>query len=280
MKYYLHDSNAFNDEKITELYMEFGYEGLGLFYTILEKLSQQEKPVKTAVLKKQLNIGKRLEKCWCFMEEIELISSNNGETFNKQLLNFSEKYAIKKEKNRKRISEWRVNQADTESVTRYESVRNTHKVNRSKVNRSKVNKIDTVVSTEIEISEPITEQPNPVKFNFKTALIALGVESQIAVDWIKVRKAKGATNTETAFNAIEKQIFQSGIQANECVKLCVEKSWAGFKSEWLDNLEQKQQFNLKSNGVSQQQQQQQQRRKNEACSWDELQAVIDAGFGK
>ena len=62
MKYFLHDSNAFNDEKITELYINFGYEGLGLFYTILEKLAGQEKPVKTLVLKKQLNVGKKLEK--------------------------------------------------------------------------------------------------------------------------------------------------------------------------------------------------------------------------
>ena len=120
MKYFLHDSNAFNDEKITELYINFGYEGLGLFYTILEKLAGQEKPVKTLVLKKQLNVGKKLEKCWKFMETIDIISSNNGETFNKQLLNFSEKYKIKKEKNAKRISEWRDNQEDTKNVTHYE----------------------------------------------------------------------------------------------------------------------------------------------------------------
>jgi len=137
MKYFLHDSNAFNDEKITELYINFGYEGLGLFYTILEKLAGQEKPVKTLVLKKQLNVGKKLEKCWSFMETIDIISSNNGETFNKQLLNFSEKYKIKKEKNAKRISEWRDNQEDTKNVTHYESVRNTPKVKLSKVKLSK-----------------------------------------------------------------------------------------------------------------------------------------------
>jgi len=143
MKYFLHDSNAFNDEKITELYINFGYEGLGLFYTILEKLAGQEKPVKTLVLKKQLNVGKKLEKCWKFMETIDIISSNNGETFNKQLLNFSEKYKIKKEKNAKRISEWRENQTDTKTVTHYESVRNSPKVKLSKVNESKdINKID------------------------------------------------------------------------------------------------------------------------------------------
>lgn len=137
MKYYLHDSNAFNDEKITELFIKFGYEGLGLFYTCLEKFAQQEKPIKTDVLKHQLKVGKKLNKCWNFMESLGLISSNNGETFNKQLLNFSETYKIKKEKNAKRISEWREKQDITKNVTCYESVCNTPKVKRSKVKRSK-----------------------------------------------------------------------------------------------------------------------------------------------
>lgn len=141
MKYFLHDSNSFNDEKITELYLEFGYEGLGLFYTILEKLALQEKPIKTIVLKHQLNVGKKLEKCWSFLEKIDLISSNNGETFNKQLLNFSQKYQISKEKNAKRIAEWRNNQQVSENVTCYEHVGNTDKVNESKLNKSKVNEI-------------------------------------------------------------------------------------------------------------------------------------------
>ena len=134
MKYFLHDSSSFYDEKITMLFIKFGYEGLGLFYTVLEKLAKQEQPVATDVLKHQLKVGKRLSKIWKYMEEIGLISSTNGETFNKQLLNFSEKYQIKKEKNRKRISQWRENQEDTENVTRYKDVRNKPKVKKSKVN--------------------------------------------------------------------------------------------------------------------------------------------------
>jgi hypothetical protein len=140
MKYYLHDSNSFNDEKVTELFMAYGYEGLGLFYTALEKFAQQEKPIKTAVLKKQLNIGKKLEKCWSFMESIGLISSNNGESFNKQLLKFSENYKIKKEKSAERLKQWRENQQVTENETHSESVRNATKVKISKVKESKVKK--------------------------------------------------------------------------------------------------------------------------------------------
>ena len=130
MKYYLHDSSSFQDERITELYIKFGYEGLGLFYTLLEKIALQEKPVKTLVLKRQLNVGKRLEKCWKFMEEIGIISSSISET-----------YKIKKEKNRERISQWRENQSVKENVMCNESVRNAGKVKRSKVNEIKLKEI-------------------------------------------------------------------------------------------------------------------------------------------
>lgn len=139
MKYFLHDTSAFEDEKVSELFINFGYEGLGLFYTILEKLAKQEKPIKTSVLKHQLKVGKKLEKSWNFMESLGIISSNNGETFNKQLLNFSEKYAIKKEKTREKVSEWRKNQTNIENVTSYVPNCNAPKV---KVNKVKVNKVN------------------------------------------------------------------------------------------------------------------------------------------
>ena len=133
MKYFLHDTSAFDDEKISELFIKFGYEGLGLFYTFLEKIAKQEKPVKTEVLKSQLKVGKRLEKCWKFMESLEIVYSSNGESFNKQLLNFSESYKIKKEKTREKVAEWREKQKDTKSVTSYVPVSNPPKVKESKV---------------------------------------------------------------------------------------------------------------------------------------------------
>lgn len=139
MKYFLHDTSAMEDEKISKLFVKFGYEGVGLFYATLEKLAKQEKPIEVNVLKFQLKVGKRLEKCWNFMEEIGIINTSNGETFNKQLLNFSEKYKIKKEKNTERISQWRKNQHFTENVTRYEHICNAPKVKESKVNESKSN---------------------------------------------------------------------------------------------------------------------------------------------
>jgi len=142
--------------------MKFGYEGIGLFYTALEKIAKQEKPIKTDVLKVQLKVGKRLEKCWNFMEQIGILSSKNGETFNEQLLNFSEKYQIKKQKTRERVAEWREKQQDINNVTCYERVSNACKVKENKVKENKVNNIT---------------QDEPVKNDFMNDLLLQFQES-------------------------------------------------------------------------------------------------------
>ena len=142
MKYFLHDTNAFADEKVTLLYMEFGYEGVGLFFTILERLARQEKPVAEEVLKTQLYIGKRLQKQLNFMYKIDILSLRNGDVFSETLLNFSEKYQIKKEKTRKKVAEWRAKQ---DTVTSYTSVteglRNHLKVKKSKVKEENIKEV-------------------------------------------------------------------------------------------------------------------------------------------
>lgn len=85
------------------------------------------------------------------------------------------------------------------------------------------------------------------KFNFRKSLLNLEIEKQIVEDWIKVRQTKKATNTETAFNSIKKQIELSGKTANECIKIAVEKSWAGIKADWINNLDSKINGNGKEN---------------------------------
>lgn len=77
------------------------------------------------------------------------------------------------------------------------------------------------------------------KFNFKKSLIDLGVEEKIVNEWILVRKNKKATNSETAFNSLVNQIKLSKLSAKECIKISVENSWAGFKSEWVKNINNK-----------------------------------------
>lgn len=159
MKYFLHDSSAFEDEKIALLFIEYGYEGLGLFYTILEKLAKQEKPINTKVLKMQLKVGKKLEKCWQFMEEIGIISSKDGQTFNKRLLKFNESIDKTRERKAKWISQSRENQQDSENVDDY--IESTGRSNLTILNLTKEDtKVSMVTHTEIE-------PPGPTQKSFK-----------------------------------------------------------------------------------------------------------------
>ena len=85
-----------------------------------------------------------------------------------------------------------------------------------------------------------------IEFNFKNSLLDLGIKKEIVDDWLKVRKTKKATNTETSFRSIKKQIELSGKIASECIRVAVENNWAGFKADWLKNLG----LNNKSNGTT------------------------------
>lgn len=75
------------------------------------------------------------------------------------------------------------------------------------------------------------------RFDFLNALGNIGVTEEVARDWMAVRKAKGAANTETSFKSIEREILKSGRPANDCIRIAVENSWRGFKAEWLINQE-------------------------------------------
>lgn len=79
------------------------------------------------------------------------------------------------------------------------------------------------------------------RFMFKNALIQLGVSPQLASDWIKVRQTKKAAQTETAFNIIAKQIKLGmeayGVDADDIVRVAIDRNWQGIKCEWLDNVD-------------------------------------------
>lgn len=77
------------------------------------------------------------------------------------------------------------------------------------------------------------------RFDFKNSLIEIGVSPEVAEDWMQVRKAAKATNTETAFNRIKHEIEKSGLSANECITIAVSRSWRGFQADWVANMRQR-----------------------------------------
>ena len=86
-------------------------------------------------------------------------------------------------------------------------------------------------SIDKQLTTNITLPATP-KFSFFKELINLGVEKDIANDWIKVRKTKKLTNTKTAFEDLKREIEKAGVSANVVIKKCVTQSWGGFKASW------------------------------------------------
>lgn len=72
-------------------------------------------------------------------------------------------------------------------------------------------------------------------FDFRAALINIGVSEETADAWMQVRKAKKAVNTELAFNEIHNEIMRSGYAAEDCIRTAAVNSWRGFKSDWMLN---------------------------------------------
>jgi len=74
----------------------------------------------------------------------------------------------------------------------------------------------------------------PLKFSFYNCLVDYGFQKDLVNDWIKVRKTKKATNTQTAFNNFIKEIEKRTCNLNEILEFIVSKNWSGFKWEWHD----------------------------------------------
>ncbi|MDV3901210.1 hypothetical protein CMT89_08400 [Elizabethkingia anophelis] len=73
------------------------------------------------------------------------------------------------------------------------------------------------------------------KRDFKKRLIELGAEEIHIDDWFKVRDKKRASYTETALNGLVSECEKYSYPVKEAVKICAERSWQGFKYDWLDN---------------------------------------------
>lgn len=93
------------------------------------------------------------------------------------------------------------------------------------------------VNVNVNVNEKKKTKAKKVSvFPFKQSLIDLGVDEQVASDWMKVRKKLNASDTQTAFAGVKNQIAKCGLPPNECITIAVERSWKGFNAEWVGNI--------------------------------------------
>ena len=97
--------------------------------------------------------------------------------------------------------------------------------------------VTVTVSDNVSDSEILLKkEPKKNIFDFRKSLIEYGFEENLVDDWLKVRKTKKATNTETAFKAFISEIESKYCNINEMLQMSVTNSWSGFKHIWVENL--------------------------------------------
>ena len=89
------------------------------------------------------------------------------------------------------------------------------------------------VNVNVNVNDNVKKDINT--FDFKKSCIDFGFKSELVNDWLKVRKNKKLTNTETAFKKFINQVELNGQDKNLILEKCIEKSWGGFESDWFKN---------------------------------------------
>lgn len=69
-------------------------------------------------------------------------------------------------------------------------------------------------------------------FDAKVFLVEVGVDPQVADDWLSLRKSKKAPATKTAIDAVISEAKKAGIETSAALVICCQQGWVGFKSEW------------------------------------------------
>lgn len=59
-----------------------------------------------------------------------------------------------------------------------------------------------------------------------------GIDSQVASDFLAIRKAKRAPLTATALDGIKREAGKAGITLEDALRVCIERGWQGYKAEW------------------------------------------------
>ena len=100
-----------------------------------------------------------------------------------------------------------------------------------RVDFSEVEKKEQPLNAEKETSPPVAPAPPP--FNFRKAMLSEGFTPELVDEWLKIRKAKKAVNTERAFKAFVNQVQQTNQDMNSVLEIVVQKQWKGFEADWL-----------------------------------------------
>lgn len=96
----------------------------------------------------------------------------------------------------------------------------------------------------LKLIPDIPEKPSSVapKFVFKNELKKMGVSEEASTEFLRVRKAKKAVNTQNAFKQLVNEAQKANLTLAQAVDYCLKRQspWAGFQASWYRNEQQQQ----------------------------------------
>ena len=223
--YFTHDHGARNDPKILELRAEYGLEGLGLYWCIIETLAESSDGYINPKLLGGISVGfgiakAKLQEHIDFMIDVELLHEDEYGYYSKRMMKHKKIRKIYSDAGKKGAeTRWGDKKANGVSIGGLKN-RNSQKIAKErKVKESKGKKKNNTNSV----------------FDFREALLNYGFEEELVDEWLTIRKNKRSVNSEFAYNSFIAQVERAGVEKNELLRIIAESQWAGFQHAWLTN---------------------------------------------
>jgi uncharacterized protein YdaU (DUF1376 family) len=103
----------------------------------------------------------------------------------------------------------------------------------SKAGKASAKRRNNERSTDVQPTnnhEPLTNNHKPKN----TVAPPDGVTDTVWQDWLKLRKAKKATVTQTALDGIQREATKARVSLQVALETCCARGWTGFKAEWME----------------------------------------------
>lgn len=261
--YFSHDGGARNDDKLIAVRMRLKAEGYAVYFMILEKLLESTNYMSVKdynVLAFDFRVGADVVKS--VIEDFGLFEFSEcgkyffSEKFNDRMKPLDRLREQRSEAGRKSAEKRANSQKSNENSTTVErplSENSTEDKRRDynvllekepkyifgeneKNEPPDQNSVEELKSEKKEKEKSSAKKEKAFgKPEFRQALLDLGAASGHVDDWLKVRTGKRAVFTETALNAFTTECAKHNFPIPEAVRICAERSWQGFKYQWILN---------------------------------------------
>ena len=200
--YFSHDYNSRSDVKIKKLIQKHGYLGYGIFWAIIEDLYNNANALRTDYEGIAFDLRADEKTIKSIITDFDLF------VFEDTIFGSLSVQKRLEERNLKSVS------ARISALKRW-------------------GKDANALRTECEGNAIKEKKGKEIKYNFYECLLDYGFLENLVNEWLVIRKTKKASNTETAFKGFIQQVELTGLDKNEVLRICVERSWSGLKAEWI-----------------------------------------------